>query len=238
MYRYYLLYNRYLADEKTKIGQLGHLLAYNIGVADAQLDLTVFYEDCEPDHLKLPARAGKSNESNWESWKMVKPGKNFSYMVESPEPLACQVTIGQNNTANSYLFSPGLRQDYREAVLAYAAIDRLANNWYHADGIVINQPDKIWVRESEWLIVLNPYEAQVGIEIQMHHREGTKVHKTILEPKRSRYIYMDEIVTQNSNYAAHVVSDRPIAAQWLRTVNWFDRAEMMSYWSLPLIPGL
>jgi hypothetical protein len=48
---------------------------------------------------------------------------------------------------------------------------------------------------------------------------------------------MDEIARKNKHYGVHFESDLPIAAQWLRTVNWNDGDEIMAYWDAPCIPG-
>jgi len=237
MYNYYLLYNNYFEDEITGFAEFGHLLTYNPGTEDADINLTFYYEDKCTSSLKLKAFAETTTESNYATWKIEKPLR-FAYKVESPVPLACQATIGWNNVMNDYRSFHEVDPRHRECVISYMAIDKLANDWYHPDCIVINMPDKIWVREPEWLILLNPGDETAEIAVNMSFENKEK--KTCcfnVEPMRLKYIYMDEIAIQNLHYGIHVHSDKKIAAQWLRMVKWYNKNEVMSYWSVPLIRG-
>ena len=48
---------------------------------------------------------------------------------------------------------------------------------------------------------------------------------------------MDDLVTlRNKHYGIRFASDVPIAAQWRRTVTWYDHTELMSFWSEPGVP--
>ena len=237
MYKYYLLYNNYFADEKTGFAEFGHLLAYNPGERDVDVDLTFYYEDAPETYMRLPAYAGTTSESNYGSWG-IKKLLRFAYKVESPVPLACQATIGWNNVLNDYRSVNDVDPKRRECVISYTAIERLSEDWYHPDCIVINMPQTIWVREPEWLILLNPgpEKAEVAVNMAFDNKEKKSVSLS-LEPMRLKYVYMDEIAIPNVHYGLHVKSSTPVAAQWLRMVRWYGRDEVMSYWSVPLVPG-
>jgi hypothetical protein len=42
-------------------------------------------------------------------------------------------------------------------------------------------------------------------------------------------------VPHNKHYVVRFTSDRPIAAQWLREVHWYDRPDLMTFWSVPAV---
>lgn len=238
MNTYFLTYNDYFANSETGFGQLGHLLAFNPGDRDVMMEVTVFFEDKEPLRFKLPAPAKCSTESNWEGWGCIPPGTKFAYRVECEIPLALQVTIGQNNTGNDY--SPkakGYPDKVRETVLSYLP-GIAAKEHYLPDGIVIVSPETIWVLEHEWLILCNPNQEPAKIAVETMFRKGdSQSFELTLPPERIQYVFMDEKVPTLRHYGAKVTSDNPVSAQWLRTVNWYDRSEMMSSWSVPLVPG-
>ena len=238
MYTYFLSYNDYFANVNTGFGQLGHLLAFNPGEVDASFDVTVYFENRDTMKFTLPAPAGASTESNWERWANIPLGTKFAYKVECEVPLALQVTIGQNNTGNDY--SPkatGYPDRVRETVLSYTP-GVLAKEFYLPDGIVIISPKTIWVLEHEWLILVNPEDAAVEVKVEaMYGKDNVLSFSEVVEANRVKYIFMDEKVPSLRHYGAKVTCGSPLAAQWLRTVNWYDKEELMSYWSVPLIPG-
>lgn len=237
MTTHYLLDHNYIVDEESFFGEFGHLLAFNPGPRDAHLKVAIFYEDREPETFSLTAPAGKSSESNYSNWP-VKPGARFALRVESDEPIVCQSTVGWNNTRNDY--SPGAQtkspHGVRECAKSYMAITTLSKDWYVADGIVIDMPDRIWVRESEWAVVLNPGDQIAHVTLALHFDQVVE-HKVDVPARRLKAIYMDDIARRNDHYGVHFRSDQPIAVQWLRTVKWYDSAELMAYWSVPCVPG-
>jgi len=234
---HYLLDHNYIVDEENLFGEFGHLLAFNPGPRDAHLKVTIFYEDREPETFNLTAPAGKSSESNYGNWP-VRPGARFALRVESDEPIVCQSTVGWNNTRNDY--APGAKtkspHGVRECAKSYMALTTLSRDWYVADGIVIDMPDRIWVRESEWAVVLNPGEQAAHVTLALHFNQVVE-HQVEVPARRLKSIYMDDIVRRNDHYGVHFQSDQPIAVQWLRTVKWYDSAELMAYWSVPCVPG-
>jgi len=237
MHTYYLLDHDYSIDEKG--GTMGHLLAFNPGSEDASLAVTVFYPDREPTRFTLRAPAGQSSESNYANWP-IEPRGPFALMVESDKPLVCQSTVGWNNQFNDYSPKPGGQyvNGVRECAKSYMAISALAKDWYLADGIVIDMPDKIWVRESEWAVLLNPGDEEAVVTASLYYSTGLEERSVKVAPRRLLRLYMDEIARRNAHYGARFVSDRPIAAQWLRAVYWSDRPDLlMTYWTVPCVPG-
>ncbi len=237
MRTHYLLYHSYLVDEKQLFGEFGHLLAFNPSSRDADLRVTIYYEDREPESFALKAAAGRSTESNYAQWP-VHPSTRFALKVESTEPIVCQSTIGWNNTLNDY--SPGARtlspHGVRECATSYMAITALATDWYVPDGIVIDTPDGMYVRESEWALLLNPGNEPARVTMALHYDQVVE-HELVVAARRLKVVYMDDVARRNAHYGAHFRSDRPIAAQWLRAVKWYDRPELMCYWCVPAVPG-
>jgi hypothetical protein len=232
-----LLDHNYIVDRERLFGEFGHLLAFNPGPRDAELTVTVYYEDREPEAFSLQAPAGKSSESNYGRWP-VKPNTRFAIRVESAEPLVCQSTIGWNNTMNDYSPKAATRSPHgvRECAKSYMAITRLAHDWYLPDGIVIDNADGIYVRESEWAVLLNPGDEPAKVTLALHYDHVVE-HEVEVPARRLKVVYMDDVARRNAHYGVHFQSDQPIAVQWLRAVNWNDRAELMCYWSVPCVPG-
>ena len=237
MRTHYLIDHEYLLDEETLFASMGHLLVFNPGRYEANLKITLYFEDREPETFPFVAPAGKSTETNYTRWP-VQPNLRFALKVESDQPVVCQSTNGWNNTGNDY--SPGSPtrspQGARECAKSYLAITQLNQDWYLPDGIVIDLPGRMWVRESEWAILLNPGDQTARVTLVLHYNEVVE-HQTELPPRRLKYLYMDDIARRNEHYGVHFKSDVPIAAQWLRVVKWHDRAELMTYWSAPCAPG-
>jgi hypothetical protein len=94
----------------------------------------------------------------------------------------------------------------------------------------------MYVRESEWAFLLNPSDRDIQVSVAVHYKDVDRFTYTV-PARRIKSVFMDEIARRNSHYGAHFHADAPIAAQWLRTVNWTDRDEIMAYWSVPLVAG-
>ncbi|MGQ9683236.1 MAG: sensory rhodopsin transducer [Anaerolineae bacterium] len=237
MTTHYLLDHHFMLDEAKGYGEFGHLLAFNPGAKDAQLNITLYFEDREPVSFTQLAPAGKSTESNYGHWP-IKPTVRFAMAVESDQPIVCQSTVGWNVTMNSY--DPRARtkspRGIRECAKSYMAITQLARDWYLPDGIVIDGIESIYVRESEWALLLNPGAVDAQVTMALHYDDIAE-HKVTVPARRLRFVYMDEIARRNKHYGVHFQSDQPLAAQWLRTVNWYDSDEIMCYWSVPCVPG-
>jgi hypothetical protein len=237
MFTYYLIDHEYLADEAKLQGCFGHLLAFNPGPHDADLTVTLFFEDREPEQFPFRALAGKSCETNYSKWP-IKPSTRFALRVESPVPLVCQSTNGWNVTLNDYSPKAATRspQGVRETAKSYMALTQLAREWFVADGIVIDMPDRMYVRESEWALLLNPGGKPAQVAMALHY-DDIVPHRLEVPARRLKVVYMDDLARRNSHYGVHWTSDQPIAVQWLRSVLWNDRDEVMAFWSVPCVPG-
>ncbi len=238
MYTYYLLDHEYTEDEENLTGSMGHLLAFNPGSEDVDLKVTLFFEDREPVAFTLVAPAGWRLNSTYVQWPL-EPDVRFAMMVESEQPLVCQSTVGWNNTKNNY--RPGaeskIEPEVRECAKSYMAIDQLARDWYVADGVVIDNPEGIWVRESEWAVVLNPGDRPVEVAMGLHYGDEVGEHRVEVPARRMKCLYMDDIAQRNRGYGIHFSSDQPVAVQWLRAVYWATRPVLMAFWSVPGVPG-
>jgi hypothetical protein len=237
MKTHYLIDHNFVQDEDKLYGEFGHLLAFNPGKQDADLKLTFYFLDREPVDMHMVAKAGESTETNYAKWP-VQPGTRFALKVESSQPVACQSTVGWNVTLNSYdpnakTKSPG---GIREAVKSYMSITALNTDWYLPDGIVIDNPKGIYVHESEWALILNPGDQPANVKLALHYKD-VDVHTVSVAARRLAAVHMDEIARKNSHYGVHFQSDQPVAVQWLRTVSWYNRDELMGYWSVPCVPG-
>ena len=237
MTTYYLLDHSYIEDKERLFGEFGHLLAFNPGSIDAEVKITLFFEDRDPVSFDFVAPAGQSAETNYAKWP-VEPGTRFAMQVESTQPLVCQSTVGWNVTLNDY--SPGAEtkslRGLRECAKSYMAITELAQDWYVADGIVIDMPDKMYVRESEWAIILNPADEPTDVTLRMHYAD-VEEHSVSVPARRITVVPMDDVARRNSHYGVHFVSGSPVAVQWLRAVLWNDSDEIMAYWSVPCVVG-
>lgn len=235
---HYLVDFTYVSDAATRTATMGHLVVFNPAPRPATLEVTVYFEDRDPEHFRLEADAGTSTESSYPSWP-VKPGDRFALALTSNEPVVAQATVGWNNVGNDG--NPDARAidggRPREAVTSYTAIPALAERWYHADGVVLDKPNVLWIRESEWAVLLNPGDAPARIELGLFFRWFTKTHTIEVAPRRVRAVRMDDLVPiRNKHYGVRIASDVPIAAQWRRTVEWYDSPELMSFWSIPCVP--
>ena len=239
MHTYYLIDQASMVDEEKLFGELRHLVVFNPGPQDLEVQVTVYYQDREPTSFTVPAHAGRSSESNTRNWP-VPINTRFAIKVESPSPLVCQCTGGWNVNANQS--KPGSRTHspfgMREAAKSYVAVPQTAREWYVADGIVIDNPGRIFVRESEWALVLNADDKPAVAVMTLHYDDGGMAeHKLQVPARRLLVVYMDEVAQQNKHYGVHLVSDQPIIVQWLRNVNWYDREELMAFWSVPGVPA-
>jgi hypothetical protein len=230
---HYLIDYPYQFDERRRYGIMGHLLVFNPGGRDASCRITVYREDREPVTFPFAAPARASSETNYAAWP-IEPGCHVALAVEADRPVCCQATVGWNNSLNDY--SPAARtlspHGVREAVTSYLAITRLSRDWYLPDGIVIDMRDRLWVRESEWAIVLNPGDRDAAVTISTFSADARTMTVTVPARRLAR-VYMDDVAKRNEHYGARISADRPVAAQWVREIRWFDGDELMSVWSVP-----
>jgi len=232
----YLIEQDYYVDEKSKYATMGHLLAFNPTKRDARLKLTFYYEDGEPTETSLVASAQKTSEWDWTRLKGPEKHKRFAMRIVSDEPVVVQATTGWNNTMNDY--SRRTKDGERECAKSCLGITSLSNVWYYVDGIVIDSPN-IWVRESEWAIILNPTKRPATLVMNLLFDDG-EVQKLDweIQAERLKWIYLDEVVAKkNRHYGVKFESTEMIAAQWLRVVYWVDKPGIMTFWSVPCCPA-
>ena len=236
---HYLVDQEYVVDDRNLFATLGHLRILNPGERDAELKVTLYFENEEPQSFPLTITAKTNAISDYKTWPIrPKPNSIFSLKIDSSEPIICQSTIGWNNTANDYAPSALTKspKGIRETAKSSMAINQLSQEWYIADGIVIDQPDTHWIRESEWLMVLNPTPQDAQIKLFTYFTKEVFEESLTIPGNRVKRVYMDDrIKRRNSVYGAKITSSSPIAVQWLRTVNWYDSPELMANWSVPAV---
>lgn len=235
----YLIDYHWEIDEQKLFGTSLHLLTFNPSRRDATLDVTVYHEDREPDKVALSAVAGKSNESNYSKWP-VQRGERFALKIDSSEPVVCQCTVAWNNSLNHY--APGSEthapEGLRECAWTYTAHRELNTDWYAADCIVINNSAAMYVKEVEWVIVLNPGNRPAGVKLELHYGDGSIAeHPVEVGARRLKAVCVDDIGRQNAHYGLYVRSDTPVAVQSARGFYWYDRPDLMNYWTVPCVPG-
>ncbi|MCI0719643.1 MAG: hypothetical protein L0338_11845 [Acidobacteria bacterium] len=234
---HYLIDYEYFIDSKSLFATMGHLVVFNPNARDVELGITVYYEDRAPNTFSRVAPAKTSLETNYGHWP-VHSNTRFALKVESTEAVICQATNGWNNADNNYragakTSSP---KGIRETAKSYMSINRLSREGYLADGIVINDPGKLWIKESEWAIILNPNDQDAQVTLLIYDSGTVFEHRALIAGKRVKWIFMDELAKHNRHYGVRFVSDQAVAAQWLRTVNWYDSPELMAFWSVPFVP--
>ncbi|MFT3892099.1 MAG: sensory rhodopsin transducer [Anaerolineales bacterium] len=245
---HYLPDFEYSVDETNGFGRIPHLSIFNPGANEATLTITIFYEEGEPTSFQqvIPARSSfETDASHWD----VPLNSRFGMKVESTEPVITQATEGWNNTKNDYsLNGAPVHSDVpRETAKSYMSHNSLAKECYIADGIIIDIPEALWIKETEDMAVLNPNKEDMTVTINAYygHRGVTRfqipldipvMKKQVKIPaERVGFISLTEWIKPNWHYGARVTADQPFAAQWLRMVYWYDSAELMSEWSAPCV---
>lgn len=236
---YYLIDNIVSTDEQTYDSEGGHLLAFNPGPRDSELTVTVYYTDADPEvrHFRAPARG--VFETNCRRWEGLRQDVRFALAVESPEPLACQVTAGWNNAKSNFAPDAPTRdpQGVRECARSYMALPRLAREWCYADGIILDNPSRLWVKESEYCLILNPGAQAAEVTLALHYADGVEERAVRVGPRRLECVFMDPLARKNVHYGVLCTADLPVAAQWIREVRWYHRPDPMTFWSVPFVPG-
>ena len=224
-----------LVDSTTGFATTNHLVVFNPGDQRATIRITIFFEDRDPAPFTLTVPAATSIESNASQWP-VPANERFALMLESDQPVIAQATIGWTNTLNDYRLNarpPGGGQA-RETALSYLAHRARATRWMIADGLVLQTAD-LFIRESEWAVILNPSSDTARIVIAAGLGRWRQVRQTMVPPRRVRAIAMDSLVAHNTHYGAEVRSNVPIVVNWRRTVQWPDRPDLMAFWSVPMV---
>lgn len=224
----------YRRDAASRFATTSHLLVFNPGDSTARLTITAYFEDASPRSWSAEAPP----RSTWE-WNTgggeIPVNRRFALGVESNRPVVCQGTEGWTNTDNDYrpgaaTTSPG---GPRETARSTLAIDRLATRWLLADGIVLNQPDRLFIREREWALILNPGDQPARVRLSLCYRDWEQTEAVVIPPQRLRAVAMDSLAHANQHYGIDISSDIPVAVQWRREVRWNDERELMAFWSVP-----
>lgn len=238
MHTRYLIDFEYSYDAETGFATMGHLLAFNPGSREARLQVTIYFEDDEPASFGLVVPAGRCIETNYDSWPIEPNRSRFALQVDSTEPVVCQATVGWNNAWNNYAPDtvPLAPEGLRECAKSYLAHDRLSRESFVADGVVLDNASAMWVRESEWALLLNPGPEPANATLALHFDEPI-LHQVEVPSRRLVSVYLDDLVPRNKHYGVRFASDQPIAAQWLRTVSWYHRPDLMAFWSVPAVAG-
>jgi len=235
--RHYLIDFGGAPEKSPGLHTTGHLLVFNPGPKQATLDILIYFEDREPRHLERLAAPAQTTETNSLDWGMPQ-GQRFAVEVHSDEPVVCQATIGWTNTGGDY--SPGAKasspRGIRETAKSYMAIRSLAKRMRIADGLVLDGPANLWIRESEWALVLNPGDVSAHVVLSMLGVGWKREYAVDVPARRLRVLYMDDIAPRNQHYGVDFTSDQPVATQWVREVRWYDSSEMMAFWSVPGVP--
>jgi hypothetical protein len=230
----YLLDYEHTLDPERLVATHGYLLLFNPGPEAVRADVTVYYEDREPETFALKAGPGTTTASAIAEWPVVPQGR-FALGVVTSEPVVAQATIAWDNTGGNLetgaaTKSPG---GVREAASSYLAIPQLADRWYLADGIVMDD-ERYWVRETETTLVLNPGDRDADVKLSTFYRPLARHQHVQVPARRLAAIRMDDLAFANHHYGLRITSDRPVAAQSRRVVYWHGAPDVMTFWSTPL----
>ncbi len=232
----YLLDFEYAVDAERLVAWHGFLLIFNPGPRPVRIDATVYYEDRDPEHFALEARPGTTTGSAIAEWPVVPQGR-FALGIVSAEPVVAQATIAWDNTGGNLATGAATRSPtgVREAATSYMAIPRLADRWYLADGLVMNHPDRFWVRETETTLVLNPGDQDAAVEVSTFYRPLVRHHAIRAPARRLVAVRMDDLAFADHHYGLRVASDRLVAVQSRRVVYWYGSPDVMTFWSTPCV---
>lgn len=234
---------QYFPDLELFLNQAGlqasvsHLVMLNLSAETVDVTATAYFENQPPLSFPLKAKPNQSTETNSLQWP-VPANIHFGLILESKLPLVCQVTTGWNNTNHQYgpdavTQSP---KGKRETARSTNAITRLRRTWAIADGIVLDAPTGLWIKEDEWLLLLNPGKEPAHVRLDLMGPTQTPVPEIMVPAERLKRVQMSGLVVPNQNYGVRVTSSNPIAVQWLRHVYWYDSDELMACWSIPGVP--
>lgn len=232
----YLLDFEDLDDATSRFATMGYLVVFNPGDHDAHASATFFFEDREPVVRPITIPARRNIVENFRNWP-VTPKTRFAIRLESTEDLACQATIGWNNTDNDE--RPTAKsisaRGPREAAKSYVAQRGTSREWWVADGIQIDGPRATWVRESETALLLNPNDGETAVTFEILGADGRSTRTVRVAGRRLKAVPMETIARKNVNYGVSLTSELPIAAHWRRDLFWYDSNELMSFWSVPAV---
>jgi hypothetical protein len=238
-------------DTTTNFANISHLIVFNPGARDAELTVSAYYEDHEPDRFSLRAPAGATTETISPDMP-IRHGSKFALKVESSEPVICQAGLGWTNTGGRFGWGARTKSGgvVRESAKSYLALRRLSRHWFYPDGIVMRDgrqqtvnelfpdppPHNLWIRESEYALLLNPGDDSATVTLTLHYGSSTRRQVVTVPPRRLKRLFMDPIAVPNEHYGVSVRSSHEIAFHWLRMMYWQDSDEPMTFWSVPGLP--
>ncbi|MCG8435402.1 MAG: sensory rhodopsin transducer, partial [Gammaproteobacteria bacterium] len=231
---HYLIDYEIVRDEREGHATDAYLLLLNPGGKTANLDVTVFYEDQEPQQFSLAVKGERVAGSNYSAWP-VEPNRRFALRVESDQPVIAQATMGWTNTLGDHSIGAPTSSPMgpREIAKSYMSSRSLGTSCFVPDGFVIHKPGEIWVKESESVLLLNPGDVDAEVELLIYGKlHMMKSHRVRVPARRLASVSMDSLVTPNEHYGVRIKSTVPVAGQWLRSLKWYDSPELMSYWSV------
>lgn len=247
---HYLLDLEHVDDAERGIATESHVLVFNPGSEPARLVATVYFEARAPERLTIVADPARNTDLRTERFP-ARAGERFAVRLESDRPVACQATVGWTNTRGDYRPAAVSREPegQREVARSYLSTRALATDWLVVDGVVLDAPDELWIRESEWALLLNPNPDEAAVTLELYYprssswkrriRDGLEGRQTIdvvVPGERLVVLALDARVRPNTQYSVHARSDRPVALHWLREVRWNDRDVPMTSWSVAGVP--
>lgn len=230
--RHYLIDFNYQFDPETRFATMGHLVVFNPGSTAAEMRLKAIFEEGEPRSWSMVVKGNRCQETNFEGWP-VQPGERFALVIDSDQPVVCQATVGWNNTANRMETVEGCEQ--REAAKSYLSLRTLARCWCVADGLVLDLDGKVYINETEELLLLNPGDESLSARVETQMEGRVSEFTVEVEARRLKVVKMQGRVKSNRHYGVVVSSSEPMAAQWLRYVEHVREPGLMTFWSVPCL---
>jgi len=181
---------------------------------DAELDLTFYYEQEEPNQIKInqPAKSSSARFLEREC-KHVLKADTWGLKVTSTEPVVVQGIHGRRGTPEDDARSLTTSMD------SYFAATRLSRVWYYADGLVLLPPPKSSAKlyEPEFAYILNPNRLDAEVTITAYYADQTKGNFVFNVPaERIKVVELEKVVVLNKHYGARFVGTLPIVVQFER----------------------
>jgi len=233
---HYLLDCIYRIDPTTGFRESGHLTVFDPSPGRANLDVTIYFADRDPERTVLQTRPGAT--TSWDFSQLpVRDGDRFALKIESSEPVVAEATVAWYSSPAGFRKSAETTSSkrLREAATGYRASTALAQRWYVADGIILDEPDQVWMREWETVLILNPGDTPGDVTIRLFYSPFTRTKKLTVPARRLAVVPMKPLAIANHHYGVGMDATTPIAVQWRRTIGWYDSSEVMALWSKPAL---
>lgn len=211
-----------------------HVLVFNPGAWPVAMEVTVYDEEGDP--WTFPAVAAPRATTELELPPGPRPAaRRLALRIASDRAVFCQATVGWTNTGGDYRpDAPTLSaRGRREAAKSYLAVGEPARRWYLPDGMTIEAPWLTWIREREWLLVLNPGDVPAQVRLDVFDGRLGETAEWTVPPRALRRFPLEGLAPWNRHYGARVAADVPVVAQWQREVYGTEEDGLMAFWSLP-----